>query len=55
MFGKTVVCSSSGSSSPRKMAGPEDECMVILQNIRTTHSTQHHVPETTRLAQAKEN
>jgi len=34
MFGRTVVCSSSGSSSPRKMAGPEDECMMILQNIK---------------------
>jgi len=47
MFGRTVV-----SSSTRKMAGPEDECM-ILQNIRTIHSTQHHVPEITQLAQAK--
>lgn len=34
MFCRTVVYSSSGSSSLRKMAGPEDECMMILQNIR---------------------
>ena len=34
MLCRTVVYSSSGSSCPRKMAGPEDECMMILQNIR---------------------
>jgi len=55
IFCRTVVYSSSGSWSPRKIAGPEDECMMILQNIRTTHSTHNHMPETTRQAQTEEN